>query len=95
MSKIRPTQIQNPGDNTKVLRGDGSWGGLPVSGESYVHSQGVAAATWTITHNLGYVPNVWVKDSANTVVEGDVAVVDNNTITITFASAMGGTAYLS
>lgn len=94
--RIRPsTQIKHPNDATKVLLGDGTWGDVPIGDVSYTHTQGVAASVWTINHNLGYVPNVWVKDSANTEVEGDIAVVNLNTIVITFSAAFGGLAYCS
>jgi len=97
--RIRPsTQIKHPGDETKVLLGNGEWGDSPVppAAVSYTHSQSIASATWTITHNLGYVPNVWVKDSAGTIIEdGGVDVIDLNTIRLNFGAAFGGVAYLS
>lgn len=62
---------------------------------SYVHNQGVAQATWTITHNLGFYPNVVTQDSTGTTVEGDIAYVSLNQLTVTFAGAMSGMAYLS
>lgn len=96
MPRIRPeTQIKNPGDPTKVLLGDGTWGSIPTVGAGYTHTQSIASAVWTINHNLGYVPNVRVEDSAGTVVEGDIDVVDVNTLTITFSAAFGGIAYAS
>lgn len=65
------------------------------AGGTYTHTQGTAAAVWSITHNLGFFPNVTVLDSAGTEVEGDVAYVDANNLTVTFTAAFGGVAYLS
>jgi hypothetical protein len=67
----------------------------PAGDATYVHTQMVAAATWTIVHNLGKFPAVVVIDSAGTVVEGDVAYVDADTVILRFSAAFGGTAYLN
>lgn len=81
---------------------DGEWvevvGGGAVVGPgapSYTHVQGVAATVWTITHDLGYMPNITVVDSAHEVVEGDVIYGPVGTISIIFSAAFAGTAYLS
>lgn len=64
--------------------------------DAYTHEQGVAAATWTVTHNMGFFPSVTVVDSAGTAVAGaDVTYIDTNTLTIGFGAAFGGKAYLS
>lgn len=62
---------------------------------SYVHNQGVASATWVITHNLGFYPNVIVEDSGGTTVEGEVVYNSANQLTLTFSAPFGGIAYLS
>jgi hypothetical protein len=67
---------------------------LPISG-SYAHTQSVASATWTITHNLGYRPAVSVVDSGGNYVIGDVNYISANSLTISFSSPFGGSAYLS
>jgi hypothetical protein len=67
---------------------------LPISG-SYAHTQSVASATWTITHNLGYRPAVSVVDSGGNYVVGDVNYISTNALTISFSSPFGGSAYLS
>lgn len=103
MPRIRPSQIKTTGAvNGQVLTYDSATDSVvyatptsPVTATTYTHSQAVAASVWTINHNLGFVPNVWVEDSAGTEVEGDIAVVSLNTITLTFSAAFGGTAYLS
>lgn len=62
---------------------------------SFEHSQGSASNSWTITHNLGFKPNVTVIDSAGNIVEGEIAYTNSNSLTVSFASAFSGKAYLS
>ena len=57
----------------------------PVSG---IHSV-------TITHNLGYNPNVTIKNSAGDVLETGIDYNSINQITLTMAQPFAGTAYLS
>jgi hypothetical protein len=64
-------------------------------GTGYTHNQGAASANWTVTHNLGFNPNVIVIDSAGTNVEGDVTYVNANSLTLHFSAAFSGYAYLS
>jgi hypothetical protein len=61
----------------------------------YVHIQEVASATWSITHGLGFVPNITVVDTAGTVVEGSYNYPNSNTVVLTFVGAFSGRAYLS
>lgn len=67
---------------------------IPVGG-TYVHTQYSSSATWTITHNMGYKPNVTVVDSAGTIIEGAIDYQTGNTIVLTFSAPFAGTAYLS
>jgi hypothetical protein len=71
--------------------GSGGAGG----GGFYRHHQAAPATAWVIAHGLGYRPAVTVEDSAGSVVTGDVAYVDDDTLTVSFASAFGGYANLS
>jgi len=66
-----------------------------VARVSYEHMQGSANTSWTITHNLGFKPNVTVIDSAGNIVEGEIAYTNTNSLTVSFQSAFSGTAYLS
>jgi len=63
--------------------------------KNYRHIQGVSSATWTIAHNLGKYPSVTVKDSAGSIVIGEIQYNDNNNITLTFSGAFSGEAYLN
>ena len=62
---------------------------------SYVHAQASPSASWVVTHNLGMYPNVLVVDSAASVVEGEIVYNSVNQLTLTFAAAFSGSAYLS
>jgi hypothetical protein len=61
----------------------------------YVHIQEVASASWSITHGLGFTPNITVVDTAGTVVEGSYNYPNSNTVVLTFVGAFSGRAYLS
>lgn len=50
---------------------------------------------WSITHNMGKRPTVDVFDSAGTNLIGSVSHNNNNTLTITFAIPVLGTAFLN
>lgn len=71
--------------------------GPPGSGASanfFNFTQSSAASVWAVNHNLGRNPSVTVIDSAHAEVEAQIDYVDLNNLTITFASANAGTAYL-
>lgn len=63
------------------------------AGSSYVHTQTVAASTWTITHGLARVPH-----SVTLYVDGDMADtdthVDATTVVLTFATPTAGEAHI-
>lgn len=62
---------------------------------AFVHSQAVSSDTWLITHNLGFYPNITVKDSGGSIVEGEITYTNSNSLTVTFSASFSGTAYLS
>ena len=63
--------------------------------KNYKHVQAVSSATWTIAHNLRKFPSVTVKDSAGSIVIGEIVYNDENNITLTFSGAFSGEAYLN
>lgn len=67
---------------------------IPVGG-TYAHTQNTPASTWTITHSLGFYPNVTVSDSAGTILEGQIEYPNVTTVVLTFSAAFSGKAYLS
>jgi len=84
---------------------DATWTGatnylLNVSTLTYPFSinQVVAVGNYyaiAIPHNLGYNPNVTVKNSAGDILETGIDYNSINQITLTMAQPFGGTAYLS
>jgi hypothetical protein len=59
---------------------------------TYRHIQSVAAATWTVTHNLGKRPAVTVTDSSGRVVLGDVRYLSTDAVEVSFSAAFAGEA---
>lgn len=62
---------------------------------SYVHTQGVASAVWTIVHGRGSFPAVTVIDSSGQVVFTDMSYPDSNTVVLTSVFPFSGYAYLA
>ena len=62
---------------------------------TFVFTQGVAATTWNITHNLGKFPSVSVINNNNIVINGEVTYVDNNNVQLNFSAGFSGKAYLN
>ena len=79
----------------KTVSGWGTPTSLGAVDLGYVHEQNVANTTWTITHGLGFIPNITVVDSAGTVVEGSYNYPNSSTVVANFSSAFSGKAYLS
>jgi hypothetical protein len=61
----------------------------------HIHTQGVASATWVITHSLKKYPSVTIVDSLGNVVFGEIQYTDINTVTLTFSGGFSGKAYLN
>lgn len=74
-------------------------GSINVPGEdevdSYIHTQGSASSTWTITHNLDKYPSVAVVDNDDVVVYGKITYQNKNTVVINFGAAFSGKAFLN
>ena len=82
------------GDNIKAYLTSSA--GVPkLLATYYVHNQAVASDTWTVTHNLGYNPNVNIQDTAEDTVFGRVTYLNLNSLQISFSAAFAGTAYLT
>lgn len=62
---------------------------------AYNHVQNASSTTWTIIHNLKFLPNVTAFDSSGTQVEGNVVHSSINQLTIEFSAAISGNAVLS
>lgn len=71
-------------------------GGGGGSGDvRYTYTNGAPSTTWVITHNLGLFPAVELVDNSGNVIYGDIHYDSANQITVTFADAEDGKAYLS
>lgn len=95
---------ENPQIGTFVIKDQCLYGYIKIGGmetwypfasktNSYVHTQGLAATNWTITHNLG-TSDVWIqiKDSNGAIVQALTEVIDANTVKVHFTVAITGTA---
>jgi len=81
----------------KVLTSTGAgivWDDSPQSA-TFIFTQGVAATTWNITHNLGKFPSITVIDTGNTVVTGEYNYTSNINVILTFSAGFAGKAYLN
>jgi hypothetical protein len=66
-----------------------------IGDKHYTHVQSVASSTWNVTHNLNKYPSVTAALSTGQKGYGDVTYIDENNLTITFASAESGKAYMN
>ena len=66
-----------------------------VSDKNFVFSQAAASATWVVQHNLNKFPSCTMVLSTGQQGYGDVTFIDQNNLTITFASAESGKAYIN
>lgn len=64
-------------------------------GSSLSYTQNAVSSTWSITHNMGFNPNVTTTNSAGMNIEGEIQYTSLNSLTINFSIATSGTAYLS
>jgi hypothetical protein len=62
---------------------------------SYKHTQSAVSNLWTINHNLKFMPNVTVFNSADGMVEGNVVHTSLNSLYIQFSASFSGYAVLS
>jgi hypothetical protein len=89
------TGPSGPTGPTGAAGPQGPTGPQGPSGQSFSYTPPDARTTWTITHNLGFYPNVSVQDSFGTEYFGTVTYNNTNQVTLTFSSAVYATAYLT
>ena len=63
--------------------------------KNFVFNQSVASSTWTVQHNLNKFPSCTMVLSTGQQGYGDVTFIDENNLTITFAGAESGKAYIN
>ena len=66
-----------------------------IGDKNFVFTQNVADAVWTIQHDLNKFPSVTMVLSTNQQGFGDVTFIDENNLTITFAGAESGRAFIN
>jgi hypothetical protein len=71
------------------------YAGNDASDKTYVFVQSVPSTSWTVTHNLNKFPSCTMVLSTGQQGYGDVTFIDENNLTITFASAETGKAYIN
>lgn len=62
---------------------------------NFVYTQTSPSAVWTINHNLNKYPSVTIVDSADNMVFGEVFYNSLNQVTLTFAGAFSGKAFIN
>ena len=79
---------------TELVNGSGffSWQPIGIKQASYIHSQGVASTTWTVTHNFNTNDFAYfVYDSTHRLVIANIEIIDVNSVRILLSEAMVGT----
>ena len=69
-------------------------GGISLDA-NFVYTQTSPSAVWTINHNLNKYPSVTIVDSADNMVFGEVFYNSLNQVTLTFAGAFSGKAFIN
>ncbi len=78
-------------DDEEIFQVGGVWP-PGTSGASYLHNQAAPDTVWTVNHNLGFRPNVEIRNAGGQVILADVAHITDNQLKITFAAPTAGTA---
>ena len=68
---------------------------ITINGGSYQYHITNASDTWTITHNLGFVPNVLTTDDGGNEISGVVTSATISVVVIEFSEPVTGFVYLS
>lgn len=77
-----------------LIGAPGTSDGVPAETQTFVWVAPSASTTWSIIHNLGRYPSVTLVDSAHSVMLADITYDNINTVTVEFAYATAGSAYL-
>lgn len=91
--KVKETILKNVRHVEVVSRGRQGPPGTPAT-PTYTHAQASASTTWTINHNLGFKPDVYLYDAGGNEFEAQVAHPSNNQTVVTLTQATAGTARL-
>jgi len=94
--------VINSGDNTAIVVKEksnqvtvtGVIGGISLDA-NFVYTQASPSSVWVIDHNLNKYGSVTIVDSADNVVYGEVFYNSLNRVTLTFAGAFSGKAFIN
>jgi hypothetical protein len=89
------TSIGGNGNLTDLLYYDFALFTLAAGDKNFVWPQDTASATWVVPHNLNKFPSCTMVLGTGQQGFGDVTFIDENNLTITFASAESGKAYIN
>lgn len=91
---LPPAPGQNPAPPI-VLQGERGPQGPPGDASARPFEFMDPSVLWTVRHNLGRYPAVFLVDTTGEVFEASIHHVDPGTLTIAFTYPMAGTAYLT
>lgn len=95
LSDLTDVSLTSPSGG-EVLKYNGTqWVDGADGSNAYVFTQSTPSGTWTINHNLGYVPSVEVFNSGSQEVDADVVHPSPNQTVIVFSSPLAGFARLT
>jgi hypothetical protein len=83
------------GSNQAAAGDDPRFAAIASGDKSYVHNQVGLASTWTVVHSLGKFPAVAVVDTGGNEIIPDVHYDSTSQLTLTFATATAGKAYVN
>lgn len=66
-----------------------------TTGGTYIYTQTIPEAVWTIQHDLDKFPSVTVVNINNVVLYGEMTYIDSNSLQITFSGGFSGKAFLN
>lgn len=87
--------VQGPPGPPGPAGAEGAPGTPGSAPQAYTHDQQVPATVWTITHQLGYVPNVTVFNTLGDEVIGETQHPSPAQTVLIFTAAFSGRAFLS
>jgi hypothetical protein len=93
-------KITSPSNNDllQYKSSSGLWENVSISSvadKNFVYTQSVPSSVWNINHLLNKKASIVIVDSGGTIVEGDVSYIDDNNITVSFAAAFTGKAFIN
>lgn len=98
LSKYETAFPDNPAIGTLIIKDNGLYAYITIGGlstwypfanktNSYIHTQGLASDTWTVTHNLGS-SDVWIQiqDTTGNILSASKTTINANSFTLNFTS---------